>query len=244
MGVKYYHETTACEVSTDEPIKGPTMKNVADAAEQAVSKAETTGRAQIFLDCDPEYTQAEIVVESGMRVWDRRGIESYCREYTERAMPLVSVYSHEIIQDESRHNANIARDKIIKALQEQWDLYVGYYQLRDEEVIPRSVEDLNWAARTVYGTSGKRTVSLWKESETDTDEGQYFLWVSGEPLERDPPGAVGKVADLHTFEGDYDYKEVVGTIADAAREHLAVDDPNSLWSYHCFLHHSQYNQPA
>lgn len=228
-------------MSADEPIKGPTMKNIADAAEQAVSKAQTSGRAQIFLDCDPEYRQAEITVESGMRVWDRKGIESYCREYTERAMPLAAIYLHEVIHEESRRNANAVIDIIIKALKEQWDLYIGYYQLRDEEVIPRSVEDLNWAARTAYGTSGKRTVSLWKESETDMDDEQHFLWVSSEPL-KDPPGAVEKVADLHTFEGDYDYKEVLGTIADAVRERLAVDDPNPLWSYYCFLHHSQYNR--
>ena len=192
--------------------------------------------------CDPEYRQAEIIVESGMRVWDRRGAESYCREYTERAMPLVAVYLHEIVHEEARHNAKVVVDIIIKSLEEQWDLYVGYYQLRDEEVIPRSVEDLNWAARTVYGTSGKRTVSLWKDSDVDAGEGQYFLWVSGELPKGDPPGAVRKAADLHTFEGDHDYKEVIGTIADAVRKHLAVDDPNSLWSYHCFLHHSQYNR--
>ena len=38
------------------------MKNISDAAEEAVGEAQMSGRAQVFLDCDPDYKQAKVTV--------------------------------------------------------------------------------------------------------------------------------------------------------------------------------------
>ena len=226
----------------DEPMKRPTMNNISAAAEEAVSEAETSGRAQVFVDCDPEYRQAKITVGSSFRTWNPKGTETYCAEYTGRAVPLTAVYLHEVAHPEPRLNAGVARDKITDALENEWDLYVGYHT-PEPEAIPRSAEDLNWAARTAHGIHGKRSVSLWKERSTKPGGELYFLWVSAEMPRRDPPGAVQKVTDLCEFDGDYDYKEVAGRIAKAVRRYLVVDDPNPLWSHNCFQHHMQYRCP-
>lgn len=223
-------------------MKQPDTKNISDAAKEAASVAEMQGRVQIFLDCDPEYRQAKITVEGMTRVWNPQDTKTYCSEYTERAIPLTAIYVHEMIHKESGLNVDVAKDKIIKALNNEWDLYVGYHA-PGPEIIPLSVDDLNWAARTAHGIHGKRTVSLWRECVQEPDDELYFLWVSADMLERDPPGAVKKVTDLCKLYGDYNYKEVVDKIAKAVREYLIVDDLNPLWSHHCFQHHIQYQYP-
>lgn len=225
----------------DEPMKRPTIKDISDAAEEAAGEAETSGRAQVFLDCDPEYKQAKITVGSNFRAWNPKGTETYCTQYTRRAVPLTAVYLHEMVHEEPRRNADVAKDKITEALESEWDLYVGYHS-PGPEAMPRSVEDLNWAARTAHGIHGKRTVSLWRERRLEAEDGLYFFWVSADMAGRDPPGAVQET-DLCSFEGDYDYKEMAGTIERAVREYLMVDDLNPLWSHDCFLHHMQYKYP-
>lgn len=228
--------------SMDESMKKPDMKNISDAAEEAAGEAQMWSRAQVFLDCDPDYRQAKITVGSNFRAWNPKGTETYCSEYTERAMPLTAVYLHEMIHEEPWRNANVAKDKIIEALNGEWDLYVGYYMAGDE-VIPRPVGDFNWAARTAHGIRGKRTVSLWRERRLEREDELYFFWVSADVPERNPPGAVEKAVDLCSFDGDCDYKEMIDRIGKAVREYLVVDDLNPLWSHHCFLHHMQYKYP-
>lgn len=225
----------------DEPMKQPDMMNISDAAKQAAGEAEMSGRAQVFLDYDPDYKQAKITVGSNFRAWNPKGTETYCAEYTRSAVPLTAIYLHEMVHEEPWRNTNVAKDKIIEALESEWDLYVGYHT-PEPEVIPRSMEDFNWAARTAHGIHGKRTVSLWRECRLKREDELYFFWVSADMVKRDPPGAV-QVTDLCSFEGDYDYKEMVDVIGKAVREYLVVDDLNPLWSHDYFLHHMQYKYP-
>ena len=226
----------------DESMKPPTQNNISDAAGEAADEAEIRGHVQVFLDCDPEYRQAKITVEGMTRAWNPKSTETYCTEYTERAMPLTAVYRHEMIHEESRLNTDVAKDKISDALESEWELYVGYYT-SEPEAIPRSVQDFDWAVRTAHGISGKRTVSLWRECRLKREDELYFLWVNNDSSKRSPPGAVQKVTDLQTFEGYCDRKQMADIIGKILREYMVVDDLNPLWSHNCFLHHMQYKYP-
>lgn len=141
----------------DEPMRKPDMKDISDAAEQAAGEAEMSGRAQVFLDCDPDYRQVKITVGSNFRAWNPKGTETYCTEYTRRTVPLTAVYLHEMVHEEPRRNANAAKDKISGRWKASGTCTSGTTP-RSPEVIPRSVEDFNWAARTAHGIHGKRTV--------------------------------------------------------------------------------------
>ena len=221
------------------PLDKPTMHDITRAAERAIAEVMVAAHAQLFLDHDPGSGQARITVGNSWGACNQRGAQAYCAEYTERAMPLAAVYAHQLIEGDDKFNMAATKDIIINALHDQWDLYVGYYSDTDD-VFPRFLDDVHWAARTAAAIPGERTVSLWMDYMHNADDWRYFLWVTRELSWKSPPGAVRDVKDLAVLRGDYSAQAIAAKISKALQNHFPDVDLDAVWSHYCPLHHRQY----
>lgn len=216
----------------------PARREIMDAAATAMDEVSAAGYAQVFLDHDRGSDRAKITVGSSMRGWDGETARASCPEYTGRAMPLTTIFLHQLVEGDADFSMTVTADAITDALDDKWDVYVGYYT-GSKELFPRHQADINWAARTASNIPDRRTISLWMDYVEGYDW-CYFLWVTREIHRVNPSGSVKYVKDLVFLNGDRTVHHITARITQALRDYFEHADLNTDWSYHCPVHHYQY----
>lgn len=209
-----------------------------EAADTVIVEASFAGYVQVFLDHDRGADRAKITVGSNMVEWGGETVQTSCPEYTERAMPLITIFLHQLVEDDADASTTVVTDAITDALDDKWDVYVGYYT-GSKELFPRHLADIRWAARAASNVTDRRTISLWMDYAEGYDW-CYFLWVTREIHRVRPSGSVRYVKDLVVLNGDRTVQHITARITEALRDHFEQDDLNTDWSYHCPIHHYQY----